>query len=273
MTCRWIGGAAAALALMASAGGSAATVENLYQAQTILTGQGEEGRPQGLAECLVDVLAKVSGDPKLLDDPRVAAMKPQAATLVRSFRYRDRMEELPVHDEQGTRDRPYDLTADFYPDRIDAVLKALGSSPWGAERPRLAVFLAVRNIASSYVFADDARRDNGQRDSLLYQAYRAGMPLTLPKQGELSAAGLDLETISKAEPASLAAATKSLGADLPLVGTMRFSDEVQGWIAEWRLATNGRSYKWQVRGVNFDEAFRSALRGAALILSGKGEPG
>jgi uncharacterized protein len=266
---QWIG---LTLALSASPG-AAATVENLYQSTTILTGQGEEGRPAGLAACLTDVLAKVSGDARLLNDPRVAALGPQAPSLISSFRYRDRMEELPVHDEQGTRDRPYDLTADFYPDRIDAVLKALGSSSWGPDRPRLAVFLAVRNIAASYVFADDARRDNGQRDSLLYQAYRSGMPLALPKQDELKAAGLDLETISRAEPASLAAAAKSLGADLPLVGTMRFSDEVHGWIAEWRLATKDRSYKWQVRGVNYDEAFRSALRGAALILSGKGEPG
>ena len=268
---QWIG-PLVALALTAGSG-AAATVEHLYQATTILTGQGEEGRAAGLAACLTDVLAKVSGDSRLLTDPRVAALGPQAPSLISNFRYRDRMEELPVHDEQGPRDRPYDLTADFYPDRIDAVLHALGVEPWGADRPRLAVFLAVRNIAASYVFSDDARRDNGQRDSLLYQSNRTGMPLALPRQDQLKAAGLDLDTIWKAEPASLAAAAKSLGADLPLVGTMRFSDEVHGWIAEWRLATKDRTYKWQVRGVNYDEAFRSALRGAALILSGKGEPG
>jgi hypothetical protein len=261
------------LALALSAGAAAAaTVENLYQATTILTGQGEEGRPQGLAECLKNVLVKVSGDPRLRDDPRVDALGPQAPSLIESFRYRDRMEGLPVHDEQGTRDRPYDLTATFYPDRIDAVLRALGSEPWPADRPRLAVFLAVRNIAAQYVLADDARRDNGQRDSLLLQADRMGIPLAVPTQAELEAAGLDLETIEKAQPARLAEAAKKLGADLPLVGAMRFSDEVHGWIAEWRLAANGRSHRWQVRGVNFDEAFRSAMRGAALILSGKGAP-
>jgi hypothetical protein len=271
---RWLGGPALSLAItLASAAGSAATVEDLYQATTILTGQGEEGRPQGLAECLKDVLVKVSGDPRLRDDPRVAAMAPQAPSLVRAFRYRDRMEDLPVHDEQGTRDRPYDLTADFYPDRIDAILRALGSQPWSAERPRIAVFLGVRNIAASYVFADDARRDNGQRDSLLLQSRRHGIPVALPSQADLKAAGLDLETLWKAQPASLDEAAKRLGADLPLVGTMRFSDEVHGWIADWQLAAKGRTWKWQVRGVNFDEAFRSAMRGTAQILSGTGQPG
>lgn len=261
------------LALTLSAGATAAaTVDNLYQATTILTGRGEEGRPQGLAECLKNVLVKVSGDPRLRDDPRVAALGPQAPTLIRSFSYRDRMARLPVHDEQGTRDRPYDLTAEFHPDRIDAVLRALGAAPWPADRPRVAVFLAVRNIAASYVLSDDERRDNGQRESLLLQADRLGIPLALPKAADLQAAGLDLESVSKAEPAALADPARSLGADLPIVGAMRFSDEVHGWIAEWRLAAKGRTWKWQVRGVNFDEAFRSAMRGAALILSGKGAP-
>jgi uncharacterized protein len=268
---RWIGGMAVSLSLFAAVG-EAATVENLYQAQTILTGQGEEGRPEGLAACLRDVLVKVSGDPHLLDDPRVAVLAPQAATLVRSFRYRDRMEGLPVHDEQGTRDRPYDLIADFYPERIDTVLRSLGVEPWPAERPRLAVFLALRNVAASYVFADDARRDNGQRDSWLRTSYRTGIPVALPTQADLAAAGLDLDTVWKAEPSSLAAAAKTLGADIPLVGSMQFSDALHGWIADWRLAANGRTYKWQVRGVNFDEAFRSAMRGAAQILSGNGQP-
>ena len=258
--------------LLVPAHGHAATVENLYQAQTILTGQGEEGRPQGFAECLKDVLVKVSGDTKLLNDVRVTMLEPQAASLVRDFRYRDRMEGLPVHDEQGTRDRPYDLTCDFYPERVDAVLRSFDSKPWPAERPRLAVFVAVRNIAVSYLFADDTRRDNGQRESLLRASYQMGMPVALPKQAELQAAGLDLDLVARAEPSSLATATKSLGADLPLVGTLRFSDEVHGWIADWRLAAKGRTYKWQVRGVNFDEAFRSALRGAAQILSGNGQP-
>ncbi len=34
----------------------------------------------------------------------------------------------------------------------------------------------------------------------------------------------------------------------------------------------GKSYDWQVRGVSFDEAFRVAMRGAAQVLSGNGQP-
>ena len=43
----------------------AAAAENLYRAQTIVTGQGEVNRIIGFAACLEDVLIKVSGDSSL----------------------------------------------------------------------------------------------------------------------------------------------------------------------------------------------------------------
>ena len=33
--------------------------------------------------------------------------------MVEAFRYRDRMEGIPIHDEQGSHDRPHDLTTIF----------------------------------------------------------------------------------------------------------------------------------------------------------------
>lgn len=250
----------------------AATVENLYQAQAITTGQTEPNRSVGFGEALTDVLVKVSGDPRLLKDPRVAAMAKNAGSFVRAFRYRDRMEGLPVHDEQGTRDRPYDLTCDFDPEKIDAALRSLGREPWSATRPRVAVFLAVRNVAASYALTQDGRGGPGQLESLRTASKRMGVPMAVPTQAALTAAGLSLDKLTEADLSTLDAAAKTIGGDLALAGSMRFSDEVHGWIAEWRMAWQGKPHRWQVRGVNFDEAFRTAMRGAAQIMSGNGQP-
>ena len=250
----------------------AATVENLYRAQAIVTGQTEKNRPAGFAQCLTDVLVKVSGDPRLLDDPRLAKLARQAGSFVSGFRYRDRMEGIPVHDEQGTRDRPYDLTCDFHPQKIDAALRELGRTPWPAERPLLVVFLSVRNGPSAYVLTDDGTRGPGQRESFLGASKKIGVPVVLPTQAALAKTGLGFEGVPAADPAALNAAAKALGGDLALAGSMEFSDAVHGWLVEWRLAPQGKLHRWHVRGVNFDEAFRVALRGAALILSGNGRP-
>jgi len=62
------------------------------------------------------------------------------------------------------------------------------------------------------------------------------------------------------------------GGELPLVGDLQWSDAALGWVAVWSLAASGRRYRWSVSGVNYDEAFRIAIRGAARTLSGNGEP-
>ncbi len=96
--------------------------------------------------------------------------------------------------------------------------------------------------------------------------------LVLPSKTLLDAAGLDAETLPQSDLAALDHAAKDAGGDLPLLGRLVWSDKDLGWVADWRLASGGTSYDWQVRGVSFDEAFRVAMRGAAQILSGNGQP-
>ena len=88
--------------------------------------------------------------------------------------------------------------------------------------------------------------------------------MALPAQAVLAKNGLSAGTVAAADLHSLDAAAKTAGGDLALAGSMAFSDVVHGWIADWRLAWHGKTHRWQVRGVNFDEAFRNAMRGIGL---------
>src|SRR5436190_19371081 len=97
-----------AIAFATAAHTAGAPVE-LYQAKPIVTGTGETNRKLGFALAFKDVLVKVSGDPRLLNDPRVEDLSKDAGSLVAGFHYRDRMEGIPIHDEQGSHDRPHDL--------------------------------------------------------------------------------------------------------------------------------------------------------------------
>src|SRR5262252_1596173 len=104
---RSLGWVVTALLVLTWGVAKAANLDDLYQAQTTVTGQGEANRVVGFAQCLEDVLVKVSGDPRLIGDPAVAEMAGRAGSFVREFRYHDQMSGIPVHDEQGTRDPPY----------------------------------------------------------------------------------------------------------------------------------------------------------------------
>ena len=241
--------AAVLLALLLAA--PAAQAAGLYEAQAITTGTDSRERPQALAACLAQVLAKVSGNPALLDDPRVAALGPAAPGLLAGLAYLDRMGDIPHHDEQGTRDRPYDLLARFDPAGIDAALFGLGEVPWLVHRDRPRVFadiaIAPRGGPPLALLADtDA--DERHRAALLAAADRFGLPVLLrPSDG--------------APPLT------------PAVLRGRIAWAGDGWHGAWTLNWAGGQRAWSIRGVSFDEAYRNAVAGAAAALSGHALPG
>jgi len=247
--------------------------DHLYRAQTIVTGQGEANRLTGFAACLEDVLIKVSADVKLAGDPRLAAAKADAREYVKAFSYHDQMSGTPTRDEQGTRDRPYDLTVDFDEARIDGLLATLGLKPWSSHRPVLAVFVEMEQGARQYIVTSDARQSDLQRDALLAAADKRGMHIVLPSTAALEKSAIIATGLSTLPEAALTSATAAQGGDIALIGHLVWSDQDLGWVTEWQLAWQGRPHRWQLRGVTFDEAFRRGIGGAAQVLSGNGDPG
>lgn len=241
-------------------------LDALYSSRAIVTGTGARNREPGFRDCLTRVLVRVSGDQRLAARPELERLKAEAGRFVLSFSYRDRLAGKPVHDEQGTYDRPHDLTCRYDPPVVDSLLRSLGSRPWLANRPRLAVFLDVERNGVSYRLSRDNPRDRAMREAFEASAPPMAMAVAFPgAENEASAAtGSGLPHLSRA--------ARAAGADLPLEGRLFWSDPDLGWVATWRLEVDGTAHEWTVRGVNFDEAFRVAIRGAAQILSGNGTP-
>jgi hypothetical protein len=223
----------------------------LYRTVTIVTGTGEQSRERGFAECLRQVLVKVAGDPGLAEDARVGGLSGEAASFVRDFEYRDRMAGIPVHDEQGTRDRPHFLTVQFEPAKIDAALRALGRAPWPAPRPRVAIMLTVQTGDVAYVLASNGGSGRDQREALEAAADRLGLPAVLPDM-------------------AMVATDRRPHGDVTVTGSLMWSDTALGWIAEWTFEAPDHTAIWAEAGVSFDHAFRTMLGRVALILSGNG---
>jgi uncharacterized protein len=259
------------LALACRTTAMARAADSLYRAQTILTGQGEANRIIGFAVCLEDVLIKVSGSPKLAGDPRLQAYRSHAADFVKTYRYHDRMSGTPTRDEQGTRDRPYDLFVEFDEDKINGALTELGLKPWLA-RPVLGVFAVMELGARSFIVTSDARQSDLQRDSLRAAADKRGMSIVLPDDAALAQSNLTATGLAPMPSSALAPVLAPQGADIVLIGHLRWDDADLGWATDWRIDWQGQPHHWQLRGVTFDEAFRRGIGGAAEILSGNADP-
>jgi hypothetical protein len=264
---------AAALLIATSAAAAPVAQDPLYSMTVLVTGEREETRNPGIETCFRDALVRVSGDPRLDGHPRLAELATRARAHVWSYTYHDRYFGKPLADEQGTRDRPFDLTVQFDKPMMDAALAALGSKPWPGPRPTVLLLIGVRNPAGvEFMLASDAELGSLHREAFGDASYRHALPIRFPTVGQLRAAGVDYAALGAAGITASAELLHMAGADIALSGLLDWSEADAGWIANWTLHARDGSVRWQVRGVNFDAAYRNALAGAAQVLSGNGAP-
>ena len=241
-----------------------------YRAYEIITGTDMRQRPWGFAQCLREVLVKASGDPRLRNDPRVAALAAHADRFVAGFTYADMMAGIPLHDDQGTYDRPYKLTVYFDPARIDAVLAQLGERPWRGVRPVIVPVLLVRGLKPPpYVLSAHIPEGADQRGSFVNAAHEFGLRVRFPGKAELGAWGASAERFPS-RAARLPAG--QMPSEMVVLGTLRWNETLPGWIGRWRTRWHGVVYAWGVSGVTYDDAFRDIARGVLLLAAGHGPP-
>jgi hypothetical protein len=129
------------------------------------------------------------------------------------------MSGTPTRDEQGTRDRPYDLIVDFDKEKIDGLLKALGLKPWLSHRPVLAVFVEMEQGPRKYIVTADAARSMGPRESPLAGAAKRGMTIVLPAVAALAKSASVMRSLRRCRPRRWPLARQE-GEEVTLVGRL-----------------------------------------------------
>ena len=238
----------------------------MYRAAAIVTGTDMRQRPWGFAQALLEVLVKSSGDPRLRNDPRTAALAELADRFVACFSYTDIMAGVPLHDDQGTSDRPHQLTVYFVPAKIDAILAQFGEKPWRGKRPIVVPVLLVHcPKPPPYVLSADIPAGAEQRGAFAVAASQFGMEVRIPGDVQLRAWGVSIDYLPSDVPAAS-------GGEVIIVGTLDWDEALPGWIGKWRMRWQGADYAWGISGVNYDAAFRNIVRGVMLVASGAGSP-
>lgn len=251
------------------AAGSAqqAVAAELYTAKVIVTGTDMRSRPAGLARALLEVLVRVTGDPRLADDPRAVKLSRRADAFVTSFHYFDPIAARRPHDDQGSYDRSYDLTVRFDPARVDEAARRLGSRPWAGKRPVLVPLVAVRGSdppwVGSFLLTEDEPSGAAQREAFANAAAKYGIEVRLPTTAELDARGIQLDgrlpERSVADPQVIS-----------VVGAVEFQPAALGWVGAWRTTWGAIDHQSKVSGVSFDDAFDRIVREAAMLAAGTG---
>ncbi|WP_195162234.1 DUF2066 domain-containing protein [Mesorhizobium sp. NBSH29] len=240
--------------------------EELYRATVIVTGEREETRIPGLRSAFETMMSKVSGQPDIASNAKFAHWSSMVPSFVWSYTYHDRFFGRPIHDEQGTRDRPFDLTVQFEPSAINDILADMNEKAWPEPRPILATVIEVKWPTRRYMLSVNGRQGIDQRESLLNASRRFGVPIALVSP-DASAVGAEADSFVPMDEATLEKIAKASGTQHVLVGQIAWSENDLGWVGTWQLWSETYSERWSVRGVSFDAAFRDAIGGAAQVLS------
>ncbi len=245
----------------------------LYAGRGVVTGRRDETRVPVFKSVLLDVAKKVSGNHTLSESDIESIVHGNINLYVKDFKDHDRMEDIPIHDEQGTRDRSFDLLINYVPSRVDAMLRSLGLKPW-INRPKILVLVTIQNIKRSYILNDDEDDSVGaqQRESFQDASWLVGLPLILPTPEVIRTFKLNGENIDRLDPNMQRQLLQAVKADVLISGQLIWVGGASGWKASWRMQDTKGSHRWAIEDINFDGAFRNALRGAAQILSQHGEP-
>jgi hypothetical protein len=134
------------------------------------------------------------------------------------------------------------------------------------------MLVVVHGRTNSGVLSSDGSFDPDMREALANAAQRYGLTVNLPSVTVLESNQISIDTAAITAGDRLSKLAELPDNELPLVGDLQWSDAALGWVAGWSLEESGRWHHWSVSGVNYDEAFRNAVRGAARVLSGNGEP-
>jgi len=236
-----------------------------YRATAFVTGNDLRYRALGFGLCLRDVLVKLSGEPRLYGDPRVAELMTHAQTMIKSYYYIDPKSVIPHRDDQASYDRSHYLTVTFDRTAIDRALKALGERPWRGERPTVIPAITVRGANGSYLLSSESPAAADQRASFALLASDYDLKVRVPTEAELASWGITMGWFPSPQ-------VSSTPEQVILVGSLAFDPATPGWSGSWRMLWQGEAYAWSIQGVNYDGAFRNALKGTLRIVSGHGGP-
>lgn len=226
---------------------AAAAQPDLYSATVIVTGRDNLAeRSRGIREALPLVLLKLTVDESLVERATAQGLADAAETLVERLDYLDRKEGIQISDEQGTRERSFELTVHFDEAKIDSIVERLGGIAWTDERPRIDLALRVDDGVSTYLVTRLSEKGYGQRLAIEDEAEALALPVVLPEADSATEAR---------QPSSV-----------QLDGHMTIT-AAGYWNTAWRLRGEELDERFNSTETTFDAAIGEALRRSAKTLA------
>lgn len=205
----------------------------IYQAEVLVASQAEKTREQGVQQAFAQVLTKVSGNPRILQNPSIQVALSQAKNNIQEFEY------LP----SGDRAAPFLLKVQFDPTAVKELLQKAQVPLWDENRPLILVWLAIADQKQRTELIADSST-NHFVDLLKKRAYQRGIPLLLPSLDMTDLNQVSVTDVVQMARLPLAKASQRYHVDGLLLGHLRYQNKLIK--SDWQLILGQDQWQWQL---------------------------
>ena len=238
-------------------------VKQMYEVTLPVISQDKQIRTATFEQAFIETLVRVSGDSTVTSQLDIKL----ASKYVQQYRY------LPLPEDKNTA-KPvmlkmtqpkHLLWIQFNQGLITKLLRESDLPVWGQQRPRMLVWIAVRDGGHRYVLK---RSDQSViKDVVEKEAQRRGLPLIWPEYDEVDRGNVLFADIwgSFWEPISQASGRYNAGS--VLVGRMNWLNG--SWQVDWSMSLANESQNWALRSKNLQMLMANAIDTATDNVSSR----
>lgn len=231
---------AVACAGLIAATAQAETVSGLYQVREPVEGQGSEARTQATSKALDTLVLRLTGDPKAIQNPAVAALRKDPRQIINQ-----------VGNEAGP---PEAVVVEFDPGSTERALRQGGLALWGSNRPSILGWWLNDTVEGSSLVGDGQT----SAEPLRQAAQHRGLPLRLPLADLQEQLVANAKQLEGKDPAPLREVSERYNADALLAV---HAQEIDGkWQGKWQLWLGDQREQGSAEGAD-----QAALADAVML--------
>ena len=231
----------------------AVPLQNLYRTSVAVASQLPQERERVLAQALLQVLIKVSGNKSIASLTEITPQLVHAGQLLEQYSY-----ERSKEDKQ----KLY-LNVRFDSKAVNALLQQAGQAIWGAERPVLLVWLLQANTQGPNLITTDTA--HAWLASLTHTAQLRGVPLLFPLGDLNDLSQLQLQAIWQGDGVRIKKASQRYGEQPILVVCIQ--QQANQWQGRWQLLLEDEAVTWHTQNARLTTLLELGMHRVADVLA------
>ena len=240
----------------------AAEVQNMFEVTMPVTDQDQDTRATIFQQGFAEVLVRVSGNNQL-----PAINLSDAPSYVQQYRYLqlDKLVNI-VPAKSDTPVPTHNLWVRYDEASVKKLLRSKGLMIWGAQRPTVLVWLAVRDGQNRYILRD--QDSSPIRDAVNLEAARRGLPLIWPSYDDKDSKQFGFTDIWGGFFETVNRASQRYAASAVLIGRMDWQKK-SGWQIDWSYMQDGTQQNWQQRATDLPVLMAAGINPVANQLASR----